>query len=189
MNLIELMTALSLASVVLVGGLDVLTVSVRQQIVDARQTRVQSNAFLGWRAAEVEIREATQIMTPAGVGTASDDLSGCLNYDSRLGAGAAGALDPTKPVAGFYFCESGGNLYYYTAPVCPFTVGCGAAGGTVVAGGVSHLAGVPSYFSAPSPGVVRVGFQASDLAQVPSLPQTQTVDFSVAYNAAAGTNQ
>jgi hypothetical protein len=189
MSLIEVILSLSLVSMVLMAGMDVLSMAVGQQVVEARQTRVQSDAFLGWRAAEVELRESTEIFVPAGVGGTSDSLSGCRNHDSRLGAGAAGALDPSQPVTSFLFCASGGSLHFYQTAGCPTTVICGAAGGLVVANGVSHLPPAATYFSIPAPGLVRVVYQTSAQSQAQAKAQTQAVDVEVAFNRAAGTNQ
>lgn len=182
MSLIELMVALSLGALVMGAGIDLLSMSARNQIHAVRQTRLQGDAFLAWRAFEVELRKSTVVLSPASTGAQSDVLTGCANYDASLGA-----PDPFAPVTAFMFCESGGNVYFYqfTPSACPpiLLPACGSSGGTVVAGGVSHLATVPAYFSRPAPGLVRFGYQTA------ASGQTQPVDVSVAFNAAAGSNQ
>jgi len=104
-------------------------------------------------------------------------------------AGAAGALDPSQPVTSFLFCACGGSLHFYQTAGCPTTVICGAAGGLVVANGVSHLPPAATYFSIPAPGLVRVVYQTSAQSQAQAKAQTQAVDVEVAFNRAAGTNQ
>ena len=181
MSLVELMVAVSLGTMVMATGIDLLTMSVSNQVYATRQTRLQGDAFLAWRAVEVQLRQSTSILSPASVGATSDVLTGCGNYDSNLGA-----LDPAAPVTGFMFCESGGNAYFYSfsPTACPMAVPiCGSSGGTVVAGGVSHLPGVSTYFSRPAPGLVRFSYQTS------ASGQSQPVDASIAFNAAAGANQ
>ncbi|NNN05779.1 MAG: hypothetical protein HKL90_07745 [Elusimicrobia bacterium] len=183
MNLMEVVIALSLGATVLAAGMDVLTVSVRQQIVDVRQTRVQGDAYMAWRAVEMELRQATEVDTPAATGQTSDLLLGCLNYDQRLGP-----MDPAATVEAFQFCESGGVLYFYRSPGCPMPpTTCAAAGGLAIAAGVSHDPASPWYFSRPSAGAVRFAYLVS--AQTGPQTQSQSVDETIAFNAAAGTNQ
>ncbi|MFI5346551.1 MAG: type II secretion system protein J [Elusimicrobiota bacterium] len=181
MSLLELMLAVSLGTVVLATGLSVLSMGVSNQVYATRQARLQGDAFLAWRAVEVELRGSTAILSPGGAGAQSDVLMGCGNFDAKLGV-----LNPAAPVTGFMFCESGGNVYFYrfSPASCPMATlpTCGS-GGTVVAGGVSHLAAVPAYFSRPVPGLVRFAYQTVVAGQ------SQPVDSSVAINAAAGTNQ
>lgn len=180
MTLTELIIALSLGTMVLAAGLNLLSMSASSQVRAMRQTRLQGDAFLAWRAVEVELRQATAILSPGSVGAQSDVLTGCDNYDAGLGA-----LDPAAPVTGFMFCESAGSLYFYRLSTCPpiFPPACGSSGGTVVAGDVSRLASVPAYFSRPAPGLVRFGYQTA------ASGQSQPVDASVVFNAAAGGNQ
>lgn len=180
MSLVELMIGLSLGTMVLAAGLNLMSMSVSSQVQATRQTRLQGDAFLAWRAVEVELRQSTAILEPASTGAQSDVLTGCGNYASALGV-----LDPAAPVAGFMFCENAGNVYLYRFTGCPpvFLPSCGSLGGTVVAGGVSHLPSVPAYFARPAPGLVHFGYQTS------ASGQSQPVDVSVAFNAAAGVNQ
>lgn len=180
MSLVELMIALSLGTMVMSAGLNLMSMSVSSQINAVRQTRLQGDAFLAWRAVEVELRQSTAILEPASTGAQSNVLTGCGNYDSGLGA-----LDPAVPIAGFMFCEKVGSVYLYRFSGCPPVMlpACGSSGGTVVAGGVSHLASVPAYFSRPAPGLVHFGYQTS------AAGQSQPVDVSIAFNAAAGGNQ
>jgi len=180
MSLTELMIALSLGTMVLAAGLNLMTMCVSSQVQATRQTRLQGDAFLAWRAVEVELRQSTAILSPASVGAQSGVLTGCGNYDA-----AVGALDPAAPVEGFMFCESAGSLYFYRLSTCPpiISPACGSSGGTVAAAGVSHLSSAPAYFSRPSPGLVRFAYQTS------ASGQSQPVDFPVAFNAAAGANQ
>lgn len=180
MTLAELMIALSLGTMAMAAGLNLMSMSVSNQVYATRQTRLQSDAFMAWRAVEVELRASTSILSPASTGAQSDVLTGCDNYDARLGA-----LDPSAPVTGFLFCESAGSVYFYRLSTCPpiVTPACASSGGTVVAGGVSHLASAPAYFSRPAPGLVRFGYQTS------ASGQSQPVDASVTFNVAAGTNQ
>lgn len=180
MNLVELVFSLSLGTMILAAGLNLLNMAASAQIRATRQTRLQSDAFLAWRAVEVELRKSTAILEPASTGARSDVLTGCGNYDAGLGA-----LDAAAPVTGFMFCESAGSLYLYRFSGCPPVIlpACGSSGGTVVAGGVSHLASVSAYFSRPDPGLVRFGYQTA------AAGQSQPVDVSVAFNAAAGGNQ
>lgn len=180
MTLIELVIAMSLGTMVMAAGLNLLSMSVSSQVHVVRQTRLQGDAFLAWRAVELELRQGTAILSPGGVGAESDVLTGCDNYDAGLGA-----LDPAAPVTGFMFCENAGRLYVYRLSTCPPIIlpACGSSGGTVVAGDVSHLTSVPAYFSRPVPGLVRFGYQTS------SSGQSQPVDALIAFNAAAGANQ
>lgn len=180
MTLTELIVALSLSTTVLAAGLDLFTMCVRNQVYATRQTRLQGDAFLAWRAVEVELRKSTAILSPGSTGAQSDVLTGCDNYDAKLGV-----LDPAVAVTGFMFCQSAGSVYFYRLTTCP-PIGlpaCGSSGGTVAAAGVSHLASVPAYFSRPAPGLVRFSYQTS------ASGQSQPVDATVEFNAAAGTNQ
>lgn len=179
MNLVELLVSLSLGTMVLAAGLNLMSMAASGQVRATRQERLQGDAFLAWRALEAELRKSTAILEPAS-GAGSDVLTGCDNYDPRLGP-----LDPAAPVTGFVFCERAGSLYFYRFAGCPPVMlpACGSSAGTVVAGGMSHRASVPAYFSRPAPGLVRFAYQTS------ASGQSQPVDVSVAFNAAAGTNQ
>ncbi len=182
MSLVELIVATALGTLVLTAGLNLLGMGVRSQVYSTRQASIQGDAFLAWRAVEVELRQATAVFTPARVGAAADVLTGCDNYDANVGA-----LNPAAPVSGFMFCEAGGSVYFYrfTPTTCPMIAlpTCGV-GGTVVAWSVSHLPGAATYFSRPSPGLVRFAYQTT----VPS-GQSQPVDVSITFNEAAGAGQ
>jgi Tfp pilus assembly protein PilV len=182
MSLAEVMVAVLLSAVVMVTGLNLLTTTVSSQISAARQTRLQGDAYLAWRAVAAELRQSTAIVSPASVGAQSDILSGCENYDPSVGP-----LSASAPVTAFLFCESSGNVYYYrfTPSSCPPAAapGCGGAGGMVVASSVAHRPEAPFYFSRTAPGLVRFNYQTT------ASGQSQPVDVSIAFNAAAGTNQ
>lgn len=181
-SLIEMVIAVALGLIVMAAGIDILSFGVRNQIDSTRLMRLQGDAFLAWRAVEVEVRQATEILSPANVGAASDTLTGCGNADVRTGA-----LDPALPVTGFMFCERAGKVYYYrfSPATCPMASlpACAARGGLVVADKVSHLPGASSYYTRPAPGQVRIAYQTA------ASGQSQEVDVTVAFNAASGAGQ
>lgn len=182
MSLVELMIATALGMAVMIGGLDILAFGARHQIETTRQMRLQSDASLAWRTMETALRQSTAILSPSKGGTPSDVLLGCDNFDVR-----SGALDPAQPVAGFMFCESDGKLYYhrFSPSTCPMAAlpACASPGALVLADRVSHAPGTAGYYSQPSAGLVRFAYQTS------SSGASQSVDVTVAYNAAAGANQ
>lgn len=182
MNLVEIMIATTLGMAVMIGGLDILAFGARHQIDTVRQMRLQGDASLAWRTMETALRQSTVVLTPANEATTTDILMGCENYDRR-----SGVLNPSLPVTAFMFCESAGKLYYHrvSPSTCPMIdpPSCAATGAIIVADHVSHRPGTDFYFSRPSKGLVRFVFETS------SAGASQSMDVTVAYNAAAGTNQ
>jgi len=182
MNLVEIMIATTLGMAVMIGGLDILAFGARHQIDTVRQMRLQGDASLAWRTMETALRQSTVILTPASTAATTDVLLGCENYDPR-----SGVLDPSKPVAAYMFCENAGKLYYHriSPSTCPMIdqPRCTAPEAIIVADHVSHLSGTDSYFSRPSKGLVRFVYETS------SAGASQSIDVTVAYNAAAGANQ
>lgn len=119
-TLIELVIAMSLASLVLAALASILTPLVQSQAYSARAQTVQLRLAAVAQLVERELRQMSLLSKPAVAGLPSGVLEGCVNA-----AGAPPApLDPDSPMRWFAFCSSGGSVYYHSGTGCPALYTC-----------------------------------------------------------------
>lgn len=175
-TLIEMVMALSLSAVALVGVMTLFLPIVSSQAEGYRRVATQSDAFLAHKSLNQSISQASEVYSPAP-GSEGDVLSGCSNFDSAKG----GPIDAASLNASFYYCVAGGVFYSYAAApgACPPPEPrrCGEGSPTVLANGVSHAAGHGAYFVRPAGNLdlIEVHFQTS------SKGVTQPVNTAMAY--------
>jgi prepilin-type N-terminal cleavage/methylation domain-containing protein len=148
-TLLEVVVALSLGAMVILGMVAMFRPMMGTQLDLYRGIRAQSDALLALKALGTDLTQASQISNPAKAGGVSqgDSLAGCINYD----ADAAGPIDPAQPVVGFRYCLSDGGLYRGVAPRCPTVASdCTAAASLPLAANVSHAAGYNGLFVRPA---------------------------------------
>lgn len=137
-TLIELIVAMGLASLVIVGMNSLLLPLVRAQANAARTQSAQGGLAGALGAVEKSLRGATAVTNPSLPGFPSDRLEGCWNAVAS-GTGFA-ALDPSRPVGWFAVCVSGGALYYHRGDGCPARYSCGRDALAEFGGGRSRSA-------------------------------------------------
>lgn len=156
----ELIVAVALSSGALLALVAVFMPIVRTQMQAIGDLRTQGNALAAHKGLLKSLRDATEIYLP-GENSSANVLSGCSNWDTSLG----GPLTGTQGRS-FYYCVSGGKLYYHTAT--PSSAPCQMAtptctAGLMVAENVSLAPGQSFYFARPANrrGVIEVRYQVS----------------------------
>ncbi|MDE2509757.1 MAG: prepilin-type N-terminal cleavage/methylation domain-containing protein [Elusimicrobia bacterium] len=182
-TLVELIMAMALGSLVIIGLSNLMVPLTRAQVYATRGLTAQMNAVAAQTAAERALREATWIGTPAAPGLPSDRLEGCANAVVDPGTDPV-AMDPTRPMRWFAFCSQDGVVYEHAGDGCPPRYSCGTAPQGTFGGG-SLTSGATAQFTRSSAfdSVVDIDL-AFDSAGVSS-----HVLSAVAFSAAAGTNQ
>lgn len=123
-TLLEMMVAVSLSSMVLIGVMSVSTTMIRKHMDGIRKGTVTGGALVSFANMSREVERANVLISPTSGTPDSNLLGGCVNW-SRLMAAAPGAkLDPSKALEVFYYCYNPGarTIWYYStsvAAVCP----------------------------------------------------------------------
>lgn len=137
-TLLELIIALSISSIVLIGSFSVLTSMVQYEVEGMRRGSINGWSLAGLVAMNREIESANALVYPIAGGSANS-MSVCTNYSRIKG----GSLDGGASRTYSYCWDSGVNvLRRMTAAGCPglgtAPAGCGAGWGadSVVATGV-----------------------------------------------------
>ena len=161
-TLIELIIALTLSVVVLVGIIAVATSVVSFHMDSAVKGNVTSGTLLALQRMQAELEQATYIAAPAWGGT-GDALGGCTNWSQNMGA----RLDTSQSVLGFYYCVDSSNRlvrYENSGVVCTVPTAGVCGGGTpesiVVHSkpGFFRMDGVPYYFGRGTNGEIEVHY-------------------------------
>ncbi len=193
LTLIELVIAIGLSSLVLLGLASVWVPVLGTQVTLSKSAGAQGQSLLGYKGLVREVSGASEVYDPpppAALSSASDTLSGCSNYSSAKGAGAQGLLDPSASNESFYFCVDGGGTLYMTTrtgspAACPMAPpACGAAPAMALAQNVSHIGATP-YFRRPAgqQDVVEVNYE------VGSGDSAHDVSTTIAFESSSGVNQ
>ncbi|MBI3564818.1 MAG: prepilin-type N-terminal cleavage/methylation domain-containing protein [Elusimicrobia bacterium] len=180
-TLIELVVAMALASLVIVGLNSLMLPLVRAQVSATRTQSTQSGLTGALSAVERALRTSSVVTAPAMPGFPSDRLEGCAN---AVPEGAAFvAADPGRPTRWFAMCAREGALYYHQGGGCPARYVCGRDAAAEFGGGV--VRGASAAFTRPSrwsPVVdVELSFASGDVSS--------SARTAVAVGAAAGSNQ
>lgn len=161
-TLLELIIALSISSIVLIGSFSVLTAMVQNEVEGMRHGSVSSWSLASLVNMNREIEEANALVYPPPGGSASA-ASFCKNYSRISGA----ALSSSDPIRYYSYCydssanvmrrmEGGGCPGLGTAPP---TCGVGAWGtASVVATGVYLNGGNPVFSTESGGGTIRVRY-------------------------------
>lgn len=182
-TLTELIVAMSLAAIVIVGMNNLLLPLIRSQVAAARSATAQAGLTGALGAAEKALRRATLVTSPALAGLPADRLEGCVNALPQ-GAGLPPVpLDPGRPMTWFALCSWNGELFYHEGAGCPPRYACGQAALAEFGGGTSRSASAA--FTRPSNASAAVDIALS----LTSGSSTASAQSAVAFAAAAGTNQ
>jgi len=182
-SLMELMVAMGLSSIVMITLLSLTLPMVRAQAGDARSMTAQMNLAGLMSVMDREMRGATYLTAPQGVGFSSRVLAGCSNAAVAPGGTVPVPVDPSAPMRWFAFCGDGQSLYYHAGTGCPASYVCGAAETAAFNGG--RDSSVSASYVRPS----ALSTVVENTTTITSLDQTATLTSAVAYSAAAGTNQ
>lgn len=179
-TLLELLIALTLASVVMVAVYGVLTSMVRFQVEGARRSTVDSWAIAGVVAMNKEIETSDSVAVgaiPSSVAQAASAsanwMVACTNWSTRwASATTGGPMNAANPVGVYAYCYDatapGYLRRYYNASAGACTIGgfnntaCSdgvAARSGVIATNVSQIGGAPVFAREQASNGVRVRFQ------------------------------
>ena len=128
-SLVELIIAVLLSSIILIGLDYILTPLVLSQVYSARAQSVQLNLAAVNSLVERELRQASLVTQPTS-GVGSNLLEGCANAAlSPIPPCLAGPcpLDPGAPMKWFAFCATGGSVYFHSGNGCPGVYTCGTS--------------------------------------------------------------
>lgn len=180
-TLIELVVAMALASLVLVGLNSLMLPLVRAQVSAARTQSTQSALAGALSAAERALRTASVVTAPALAGLPSDRLEVCAN---AVPEGAAyAAADPARATRWSAVCARDGAIFYHQGRGCPARYVCGQAAAAEFGGGVVH--GASASFTRPSRWSPVVDVELA----LTSGDASSSARTAVAVGAAAGSNQ
>lgn len=184
-TLIELVLAVTLASIVMLGMSSLLLPLVRSEVAAARGQTIQLNLAAALKTADREISQASWLRTPSAAGAPADRLEGCQNASAPSSVAAAAPLDPTRPMRWFALCPADGRLYYHTGAGCllAYPYLCGSAPASVFGGGTSPQAQASFLRSSPYTTVVDISLSMTSGGTSGSLSS------AAAFAGAAGTNQ
>lgn len=180
-TLLELVVAMALASIVIVGMNSLLLPLVRAQAEAARTLSAQAGLAGALGAVEKALRTSSVVTTPSLPGIPGDRLEGCAN---AVADGAAYApADPARPVRWFALCARDGALYFHQGLGCPARYACGFEAAGEFGGGAVH--GAAAVFTRPARASPVVDVELS-LASGGVVARARS---AVAVGAAAGSNQ
>jgi Tfp pilus assembly protein PilV len=96
MTIVELMVAMVLSSVVLLGLIQISTDMARRHFEGIRSGRVDSSLLYSLEQMNSEIESASVV----SIVDYNHSIQGCVNYSPALG----GAIDTTQPITAFAYC-------------------------------------------------------------------------------------
>lgn len=154
-SLIEMIIALSLASIVLIAVVGVAASMVRFHMEGMRKGSVTGGALVSFVKMAREIESANVLVYPSAATPNTDTLVVCNNWSRLMAPSPGAALDPAQPVEVFYYCYNPGAgvpqgkiWRYQTAGPCPTTPppiptcdGTAFADSTLMAYNVERLSG------------------------------------------------
>ncbi len=208
-SLTELLIALVLSTLVLVGIIGIASQMVRFQMESGTRGGNSDWALIALDRMNKEIQNASSVPAPIPGGT-SASLSGCSNFSIQqynlTGTGkirncTCSAASSSCCVTNFYYCvatlsgNKNASLLRYGSPpnpssdaACPMALpSCGSGSYDVVAQNVSPLSGAVNYFTRNNDGSVQVQFNvgAAPTANAPlatALHVNSTINMQKAYS-------
>lgn len=166
-TLVEMVVAVILGALVMLGLAAVFGTVLRFQTTGARRDIVQAGGLISLRSITKDLQASTAITSPSspcpggncsGSATAAGDvLTGCTNWEMNSGQ----LLDPSTPMRTYHYCVQGDILWYHwredpsplPCPPPPFLF-CGTpiTGWELarLADGVEYDVGQPNYFKRPA---------------------------------------
>jgi type II secretory pathway pseudopilin PulG len=182
-TLIELILAVGLSSLVMLGLMYLVVPLARSQALATRGQTLQLNLAAALKTADREISEASWLQSPSRPGMPAGALEGCSNASAPSGSSMPAPLDPSRPMRWFAMCSSSGILYDHEGPGCPPRYSCGLSPNAAFGGGASPQASASFTRASPFTTVVEIdlslGSQGTSLA----------AQSAAAFAGAAGTNQ
>jgi prepilin-type N-terminal cleavage/methylation domain-containing protein len=182
-TLIELVVAMALASIVIIGMNSLLLPLVRVQAQSMHTQTAQASLTGALSAVEKAVRQASLVTTPSMPGFPSNSLAGCTNAILPGPALPPVALDPSQPMGWFALCAADGRFYYHEGTGCPAVYSCGANAVAEFGGGLAPSATASFSRSTKSSAAIDISLTAA------SGDTTLSANTAVAFAAAAGTNQ
>ncbi|MFI5350614.1 MAG: type II secretion system protein J [Elusimicrobiota bacterium] len=130
-SLVELIVAVLLSSVILVGLMSILTPLVLSQAFSARAQTVQLNLAAVNEQVEKELRQASLVSQPLADNFPTNTLEGCDNAagspPAPIDPNPPPPIDPITKMRWFAFCAAGGTVYYHSGNGCPGIYTCGTS--------------------------------------------------------------
>lgn len=119
LTLVELVLAMGLAMVVVLGLSNLAAPLARAQVLSHRAQTAQMAAatLLGW--SDRAIREAAYVRSPPAAGGPSSRLEGCVNGVPGEDGAAAARIDPALPVRWFALCPRDERMFIHEGEGCP----------------------------------------------------------------------
>jgi len=182
-TLIELVVAMALATIVIVGMDRLLLPLVRAHVDAARSATAQAGLTGALGAAEKALRRATLVTCPQLIGYPADRLEGCANAVAPGAGQAPVPLDPARPMSWFAMCAADGALYYHEGPGCPARYSCGQ--GALAEFGGGRAPSATASFTRATSADAAVDIRLT----LASGPSTASAQSAAAVAAAAGSNQ
>ena len=132
---VELIIAVFLSSIIMIGLSSILTPLVLSQVYSARAQTVQLNLAAINEMVERELRQASLVTQPAVGSVGSNTLEGCDNAagspPAPIDPNPPPPLDPVAKMRWFAFCTKpspgDGIVYYHSGNGCPAAYACGAS--------------------------------------------------------------
>jgi len=184
LTLVELVIAMGLASVVVLGLSNLAAPLARAQVLSHRSQTAQMEAASAAAWADRSIREAAWIGSPPAAVGPADRLEGCVNGVPGEGNEPPARIDAARPVRWFALCGRGGVLYRHEGLGCRAAYTCGQdASGSFGAGGRGQSAAAVFTRASAASTAIDLAIEARSGEAVSS------VRTSVGFAAAAGTNQ
>lgn len=119
MTLVELVIAMGLAMIVVLGLTNLAAPLARAQVQSHRAQTAQMTAatLLSW--SDRSIREAAYVRSPPAAGGPSSRLEGCVNGVPGEDGAASARIDPALPVRWFALCPREERLFVHQGEGCP----------------------------------------------------------------------
>lgn len=182
-TLIELIVAMALASIVILGMNNLLLPLVRVQAQSMHTQTAQASLTGALSAVEKAVRRASLVTTPSMPGFPSNSLAGCTNAVLSSPTLPPVALDPSQPMAWFALCAADGRFYYHEGTGCPAVYSCGVNALSEFGGGLAPSATASFSRSSKSNAAIDISLTAA------SGDTTLSANTAVAFTGAAGSNQ
>jgi hypothetical protein len=182
-TMIELLLATGMASIVMLGLTYVMLPLVRAQVLSARGQTVQLNLAAAWKTADLEISQASWLLTPSLPGAISDRLEGCQNATAPASGAPSVPLDAGQPMRWFALCPADGRLFYHTGGGCPPAYTCGVDPTSSFGGGTAPQAQASFVRASTYTTVVEIGLSMT------SVDSSGSLRSAASFAGAAGTVQ
>lgn len=148
-TLIELIIAVSLSTVVLLGVFSIMTTMVQTEVDATRKGSVTAWSLASINSMNMDIAGSSCVVQPPAAGSAGDSLVLCSNWSRQSSNGGppnGGKIDPTQPNNVVYFCYDGSNIrrLYQANTNCP-AAGAGAPACTAGSYGANNVVATGVY--------------------------------------------